>query len=146
MALHWMRSLSHAHAPICLLSFVLCLAPAVALMLSPVVEAAKKEKGKPVAAKKKAAPSSSSAKKSKTADTAVVPAPASTASQAWETPPKGDRPRSPPHCRLLQKRNPARTCARCRASSRVTCARCRVRCRKFGGDLLNGTTTVSFTF
>lgn len=73
-----------------LLSFVLCLAPAVALMLSPVVEAAKKEKGKPVAAKKKAAPSSSSAKKSKTADTAVVPAPASTASQAWETPPKGD--------------------------------------------------------
>jgi hypothetical protein len=78
-----------------LLSFVLCLAPVIVLMLSPAVEAAKKEKAKPAAAKKKAAPSRSDGKKTKTADTAVVASPPSATSQAWEPPPKGDLTETP---------------------------------------------------
>ena len=78
------------------LSFVLCLAPAIVLILSLSAEAAKKEKAKPAAAaKKKAAPSSSDSKKIRTADTAVVASPPGAASQTWEPPPKGDLTQTP---------------------------------------------------
>jgi hypothetical protein len=68
------------------------LAPAIALILSPAAEAAKKETAKPAAAKKKAAPSDS--KKARKTDKTGVASP-SAASQTWEAPPKDDITKTP---------------------------------------------------
>ena len=78
-----------------LLSVVLCLAPAIALIFSPVAEAAKKETAKPAAAKKKAAPSPSDSKKAKKAGKASVASPAPAAGQTWETPHRDDITKNP---------------------------------------------------